>query len=75
MVGVKIDMTWSATQVGLGRVELDLGGHEEGVIGVDDGVEKASPLLWKWGRMALSECATFSDFIGVENDYDCKKRN
>ena len=44
VVGVssKNDTTWSATQVGLRPVESGLGGHEEGVFGVDEGVEKTS---------------------------------
>ena len=37
MFRVKIDTTWSATQVGPRRVESGLGGHEEGVFGVDEG--------------------------------------
>ena len=41
----KLDMTWSATQVGPRRVESCLGGHDDGVFWVDEGVEKASLLL------------------------------
>ena len=63
-----IDTTWSATQVGRRPVESGLGGHEEGVGGVDDGVENASLPLWKQVGITLSECAPFSDFIGVAND-------
>ena len=36
------DTTRSATQVSLRRVESCLGGHEECVLGVDEGVENAS---------------------------------
>ena len=60
-------MTWPATQVSPRPVEAGLGGHEEGVFGVDDGVENASLPLLKRERMALSVCAAFSDFIGLEN--------
>ena len=75
MVRVKIDTTWPATRVGLRPVKSCLGGHEAGVLGVGEGVEKTSIPMLKRGRMALSECATFMAFIRVENDYDCKKRN
>ena len=66
---VEIDMTWSATQVWLRPVESGLGGHEEGVIGVDGGVKNSSLPLRKRGRMSGSECPTFSGFTGVENDH------
>ena len=39
---MEIDTTWPATQVGPRPVKAGLGGHEEGVFGVDDGVKKAS---------------------------------
>ena len=65
---VKTDTTWSATHVGLRPVESGLEGHEEGVIGVDDGVENASLPLRKWGRMTMSECAAFSSFPGAANN-------
>ena len=39
---VEIDMTWSATQVGLGPVESGLGGHDDRGFWVDEGVEKTS---------------------------------
>ena len=68
MLRVKTDTTWPATQVGLRRVKSDLGGHEEGVIGVDDGVEKASLPLWKQARTAVSECAAFRGITGVANE-------
>ena len=42
MFRVKIETTWSATQVCRRRVKAGLGGHEEGVDGVDEGVEKTS---------------------------------
>ena len=72
MVRVKTDTTWSATHVGLRPVESGLEGHEEGVIGVDDGVENASLLLWKRGRTVQSDHAAFSDFTGVD-DENCSK--
>ena len=34
---VKIETTWSATQVGLGPVESGLGGHDDGVSGLTRG--------------------------------------
>ena len=39
---VKIETTWSATQVCRRRVKAGLGGHEEGVFWVDEGVEKTT---------------------------------
>ena len=39
---MKIHTTWPATQVGPRPVKAGLGGHEEGVGGVDDVVKKAS---------------------------------
>ena len=71
----KNDTTWSATQVGPRPVEAGLGGREEGVWGVDEGVEDASTSLRKRGRMALSVCPTFSDFIGVGNQNDSENQN
>ena len=61
----KNDTTWSAKQVCPRPVKAGLGGHDAGVLGVDEGVEKASLPLRKWGRMALFVCATFSGFKGV----------
>ena len=75
MFRVKTDTTWSATQVGLRRVESGLGGHEEGVGGVDDGVANASPPMWKRVRTTTSECPTFSDFTWVANDVANGNRN
>ena len=49
-------------------VESGLGGCEEGVEGVDDGVENTSPPSWKRVRTTRSECAVFSEFTGVAND-------
>ena len=42
MFRVKIETTWSATQVCRRRVKVGLGGHDDGVWGVDEGVEKTS---------------------------------
>ena len=61
--------TWPAPQVCQRRVKSGLGGHEEGVGGVDDGVKKASLPLWKRGRVAMSERQTSSDFRGAEKDF------
>ena len=69
------DTTWSATQVGLRRVGSGLGGHEECVFWVDDGVEDASLPLRKRGRVVPSEGATFSNFRGVENEVCSEKQN
>ena len=66
---VKIETTWSATQVCRRRVKAGLGGHEAGVLGVDEGVEKTSLPLWKRGRVAMSERQTSSDFRGAEKDF------
>ena len=60
-------MTMSATQVCLRRVESCLEGHEAGVFGVDEGSRTHRSDV-KWGRVAVSECPTFSDFMGVDND-------
>ena len=60
--------TWPATQVCPRRVEAGLGGHEEGVIGVDEWVERASLPLRKRGRNAMSECPTFNGFIEAQKD-------
>ena len=62
----KSDTTWLATQVGPRTVKAGLGGHEAGVFGVDEGTTNPSTPLLKRERMALSVCAAFSDFIGVE---------
>ena len=39
---MQIDMTWPATQVCPRPVKASLGGHEEGVGGVDEGVKNSS---------------------------------
>ena len=67
--------TLPATQVSLRPVKSGLGGHEAGVSGVDEGVEKSSLPTLKGGRMALFVCTTFSDFLGVGNDVFDEKRN
>ena len=64
----EIYTTWSATQVCLRTVESCLGGHEEGVSEVDDGVENTSTPIRKRGRTGLSEDTTCSGFLGVGND-------
>ena len=61
--------TWPATQVGLRRVKAGLGGHDAGVWGVDEGVEKTSLPISKRGRPARSDYPTFSEFAGVENNF------
>ena len=57
------------------RVKSGLGGHEEGVRGVDDGVEKASFSLRKCGRMVMFVCATFSHFDVTGNEIGSENRN
>ena len=69
MFRVKIETTWSATQVRLRRVKAGLGGHDDGVFWVDDGVENSSFQLRKRGRMTLSERQTSSDFRGAEKEF------
>ena len=49
------DTTRSAMQVGLRTVKACLGGHDDGVSGVDEVVENTSILLRKPGRLAVSE--------------------
>ena len=56
------DMIRPATQVGPMTVEAGLGGHDDGDSRVDDGVETASFLFRKRGRLALPEAGTFSRF-------------
>ena len=60
-----------ATQVGPRPVESGLGGHEEGVFRVDEGVENTSIPLRKRGRMVLSDCATFNGISGVNKEFIC----
>ena len=47
----KNEPTWPATQVGPRPVESGLGGHDDGVSGVDDRDKKTSPRSWKRGRL------------------------
>ena len=64
----KNQLTRPATEVCRRPFESGLGGHEDGVIGVEEWVENTSLPLWKRGRTALSECVIFSGFTGVEKD-------
>ena len=61
--------TWPSTQVCPRTVESGLRGHDAGVWGVDDRVESASIPISKWSLPTRSDCPTFSDFVGVENDF------
>ena len=61
--------TLPATQVGLRPVEAGLGGHDDGASGVDDGVEISSLPYCKRGRSAQSDCPTFSDYVGADNQF------
>ena len=69
------DTTRSATQVCLRRVESCLGGHEAGVFGDDEGVGNTSLPIRKRRRTDGSEHATFSGFIGIENQNDNENQN
>ena len=75
MFRVEKDTTWSVTQVGLKLVGSGLGGHDAGVSGDDEGVENKPFPSTKRRRMALSNCATFSDFISVEFEFAGENRN
>ena len=68
-------MTWPATQVSPRRVKAGLGGHEDGVFGVDDGFEKTSLPLGKRRRTVLLESVTSSVFMGIESDFAGEIRN
>ena len=68
MFRVEKDTTWSVTQVGLKLVGSGLGGHDAGVSGDDEGVENKPFPSTKLRRVAMSNCASFSDFVGVAND-------
>ena len=59
----KTDTTWSATQVPVRRVKAGLGGHDAGVSRDDEGVKRRSFPISKRGRLALSDCPTFSGFV------------
>ena len=52
------DTTWSATQVGPRGVKSGLGGHDDGVFGVAEGVEKSSLMLSKHDRKAQLDHGT-----------------
>ena len=67
--------TRPATQVGLRTVKSGLGGHDAGVCGVGEWVENASFPMTKRGRLALSDCPTFSDFVGVEKYCSSERGN
>ena len=63
------------TEVGPRLIQAVLGGQESGVSGVDEGVKITSLPLSKWGRYDVSECATFSDFGGADNEDVSENRN
>ena len=52
-----------------------LGGHDDCASGVDKGVKKSSTPLWKRGRSALPGHATFSGFVGADNQFVSENRN
>ena len=72
---LKRGTTWSATQVGLRPVKSGLGGDADGVSGDDEGVKMSSVLLSKRRRLAVSDHATFSDFVGSDNESACENQN
>ena len=59
----------SATILGLRGAEGCLRGNDDVVCAVDEGVESAPLPLCKRGRLAMSDCPTFSDFCGQVNDF------
>ena len=69
------DTTRSATQVGLRGHESGLGAHDDGASGVDEGVEKVPIPLWKRGRLAMSDSATFSGFEPPGKDIFSEDQN
>ena len=71
----KTDTTRPATEVGRRPVEAGLGGNDAGVSLVDAGVGNASFPLLKMERKKESECVTFSDFRGVDNEIIAEKEN
>ena len=73
--GVDFDTTWPATQVLMRPIKSGLGGHDDGVSGVDDGVDKTSLPLRKRGRRSGSVGATLSDFRGIANQVVCENKN
>ena len=56
------------TEPGPRPVKAGLGDQESGVSGGWRGVKKSSLPLSKWGRLAVTDCATFSVFVGVYNE-------
>ena len=64
---------WLATQVLRRPVKAGLGGHDDGVWGVDEGVENTPLPLRKRGRLALSVCAIFSEFPGIDHEIVSEK--
>ena len=53
---MKIDTTWPATQVGLRPVKSGLGGHDDGVWGVDDGVKNSSTRYENGDEWCIRSC-------------------
>ena len=68
--------TLPAIQVGLETVKAGLRDHDDGVSGVDEGVKNWSIWFWKLVRTVLSDCASFSRFMGLLNEiaYDTWNR-
>ena len=65
----------AAAQVSVRRVKAGLGGHDDGVSGVEEGVENTSFPISKQGRLALSECPTFNGFKGIKGDFRSETKN
>ena len=67
--GNRIEVEKPATQQPLRSDKACLGGHDAGVSGIEEGVENTSLPITKRGRLRLSDCPTFSGFVGVEKDF------
>ena len=55
-------------------MKAGLGYHESGVSGVDEWSKRHHSII-EIGRSAVSECATFSDFVGSDNENLIENRN
>ena len=75
MFRVEKDTTRCATQVCLRRVESGLGGHDDGVCGVDEELGNTSLSSRKLGGMVRSDGPAFSGFTGASNESCSEKQN
>ena len=51
------------------RLKAGLGGHDDGVSGVEEWVENTSSPISNRGRLAQLECPAFSGFGGIKADF------